>query len=166
MEAHLSTAEGEGIRDRLEALMDRYQTPVYEFLVILLGNRDSAQEVTQETFVRAFENLQRGKPVTAPWLYKVARNRAMDEFRHRRRERSDARCLEGVAFAGRAEDSLAIAEAFRRLSPDDRTVLYLSAVQGLDVTEIAAALGIRATAVRMRLSRARERFRRAYGGSR
>jgi RNA polymerase sigma-70 factor (ECF subfamily) len=152
-------------RRQLVDLMDRYERPLYRFLHIMVGDRETALDCVQDAFVRAYDQLRRGKPVKAQWLYKVARNRAIDEMRHRRRQGHD---LTGVEIP--REDHLAegatMRQAFADLSPDDRAVLYLTAVQGLAADEIAPILGIRVTAVRMRISRARERFRRLYGGTR
>src|SRR5690242_17158149 len=72
----------------LDALMDRYEAPIYRFLAVMLGHREMAQDCTQDVFLRAYDQLRRHKPVTSSWLYTVARHRAMDEFRRRRRERS------------------------------------------------------------------------------
>jgi len=56
-------------------------------------------------------------------------------------------------------------DAFSRLTAEDRTVLYLFAVEGLSGREIAERVGISPVAVRMRVLRARERFRMLYGGT-
>ncbi len=150
------------IDDQLVALIDRHETRLYRFLIALLGNTDAAHDCAQDTFVRAYDNLRKGKPVTAAWLYTVARNRAMDEFRHRRRERPDADALDEFPVGG-GIDSVVIRDAFAQLSPDDRTVLYLVAIEGRTPDEAAGLLGISSTAARMRVSRARQRLRLLYG---
>lgn len=148
--------------DQLTSLMDRFEAPLYKFLMALVGSHDVAQDCTQDTFMRAYENLRKGKPVTAAWLYTVARNRAMDTFRRRKRERPDQAELERVPTSG-GTDAVALRDAFAHLPPDDRTVLYLLAVEGLHPGEIATVLGINANAVRMRIFRARQRLKLAYG---
>lgn len=150
------------VRDQLAGFMDRFEPSLYKFLIAIVGSHDVVQDCTQDTFVRAYENLRKGKPVTASWLYKVARNRAMDEFRQRKRERVDQEQLERVPTSGGTE-SVALRDAFARLAPDDRTVLYLVAIEGRHPDEIADVLGITGTAVRMRISRARQRLKLAYG---
>jgi RNA polymerase sigma factor (sigma-70 family) len=119
----------------------------------------------QETFVRAYEQLRRGRDVNTQWLYKVARNAAIDELRRRRREGLDPEALEGIAIAASGEDMTSLLEAFAALAPEDRVILALVA-DGLSGEEMASRLGIRHGAVRMRLQRARERFRRLYEGDR
>jgi RNA polymerase sigma-70 factor (ECF subfamily) len=152
----------ESIQDRLCALMDRYEQPVYRFLFAMIGDVDIVQDCTQDTFVRAYENLRKGKPVNAAWLYKVARNCAIDELRHRRRQQPDAEQLDRTPIGGGIE-GVAIGDAFAQLPPDDRTLLYLVGIEGRSPNEIAEILGIKPTAARTRISRARQRLRLAYG---
>jgi RNA polymerase sigma-70 factor (ECF subfamily) len=102
--------------------------------------------------------------VNTQWLYKVGRNRGIDELRRRKREGADRDVLEQVEAAPIPEDMVSLQHAFGGLSPDDRAILSLAAIEGLSGEEVAARLGIRPGAVRMRLFRARERFRRAYIG--
>jgi RNA polymerase sigma-70 factor (ECF subfamily) len=146
--------------------MDRHEGAIYRFLVALTADRDVARDCAQDTFMRAFEQLRKGRGVNAQWLYRVARNRAIDEFRRRTKEHPNISLMAEVPVAGWAspEDRVAISQAFATLSPDDRAALFLYSVEGVAAAELAAALGIRESAVRMRLSRARDRFRRAYGG--
>src|SRR5947209_10690547 len=81
-----SDAHGnDDFEDQLVELMNQFERPIYNFLLSLVREADVALDCTQDTFLRAYEHLRKKRPVNAPWLYKVARNRAMDEFRHRKR---------------------------------------------------------------------------------
>jgi RNA polymerase sigma-70 factor (ECF subfamily) len=153
------------VHSRLVELLDRYEQSLFKFALVLAGDRDTASECAQEAFVRAYEQLQKGKSVNGGWLYTVARNLVMDEFRRRRRlvEESVLHLLPVQEFA--LDVRAGMREAFARLAPDDRTVLYLAAVEGRTAEEIATILGVRRGTVRMRICRARERFRLAYGGT-
>lgn len=157
------SARHEETDGRLVALLDQYELLIYKFAYVRLGDRDLAMDCAQETFLRAFQNLQRGKPVNVQWLYRVARNLTTDEFRRQRRHIPDTDLETVPDLQASPEFPAAMSQAFDQLSPDDRSLLYLVAVEGRDAVEIAEILGIRQTAVRMRLSRARERFRQAYG---
>lgn len=141
--------------------MDQYETRLFRYAYALTGNDAIAQDCAQDAFVRAYNNLRKGKPVTATWLYTVARNLAMDEFRRRRRLRAGEEDLAAMPVEGIGEGT-ALRAAFARLSPDDRSVLYLLAVEGYSPEEIASLLGTTYGAVRMRISRARQRLRLAY----
>jgi len=150
--------------DELIDLMNRYEQPLSGYLLLLLGDRDAVRDCAQDAFLRAYEHLGRGRHVNAQWLYKVARNRAIDHLRRRQREQSEPEILETMATDDQAEPDhiAAIRLALRQLPGADREVLYLFTVDKFDTREIAAMLGIRPGAARVRLYRARERFRAAY----
>jgi len=143
--------------------MDQHERPIYNFLLALLRDTDVALDCAQDTFLRAYENLRKGKPVNGQWLFKVARNRAMDEFRRRRRVQPELDKLEQIAVHESTDRVMAVRSVMERLSTVDREVLYLFDIAGFKTDEIGAMLGIRGSAVRQRLSRARERFRFLYG---
>ncbi len=152
----------EAVRDELVRLMDGYQHMLFNFLTVLLGDRDAAQDCAQDAFLRAYEHLQRGRQVNVAWLYRVARNRAIDELRRRKRVRADLETLE--ALADRDTGTLAgpVRRALAQLSPGDRELLYLFDIDGFDAGEIGETLGISRGAVHVRVFRARERFRTIY----
>lgn len=151
------------IEDELVRLMSEFERPIYNFLLALLHDEAVALDCAQDTFLRAYENLRKDRAVNAGWLYKVARNRAMDEFRQRRRVQPELEKLEHVPVHEPTERVMAVRSVLEHLSAADREVLYLFDVAGFKTDEIGAMLGIRGSAVRQRLSRARERFRHLYG---
>lgn len=151
------------IEDTLVRLMNQHERPIYNFLLALLRDTDVALDCAQDTFLRAYENLHKGRPVNTQWLYKVARNRAMDEFRHRRKVQPELGTLEEMPAHEPTERVMAVRAVLERLPAIDREVLYLFDVAGFKTEEIAAMLGIGGSAVRQRLCRARERFRLLYG---
>lgn len=151
------------VEDQFVQLMNEHERPIYNFLLALLRDADVALDCAQDTFLRAYEHLRRGRPVTSSWLYTVARNRAMDEFRKQRRMTNDPESLERISVPGPNELSMAVQQVLERLSPMDREVLYLFDVAGFKTDEIGTMLGVRGSAIRQRLSRARERFRLVYG---
>lgn len=151
------------LEDQLVHLMNEHEGPIYRFLLVLLRDEDVALDCAQDTFLRAYENLRAGKPVSPGWLFKVARNRAMDEFRKNKRIQRDLTALEQMPAQERTELSIAVQSVLEHLSPTDREVLYLFDIAGFKTEEIGTMLGIRGSAVRQRLSRARERFRQLYG---
>lgn len=163
LEAWASAGAEVSPREQLLTLMNHHEQALCNYLHVLLNDRDLAMDCAQDTFMRAYQNLERGKLVTAAWLYKVARNRAMDVFRHNKRERCAPEVLERTPAAETNEGTLAVRRVLAQLCPADREVLYLFSVDKFETAEIAAMLGIQPGAVRMRLVRARERFRTLYG---
>ena len=152
----------EEIRDQLVGLMDRYERPLFNFLMVLLGDRDAAQDCAQDAFLRAYEHLRRGRQVNAAWLYTVARNRALDDVRRRRRVQPNLEKLEGIPEREAGEQAGPVRQALAQLSPSDRELLYLFDIDGFDAREIGEMLGISRNAVHVRVFRARERFRKIY----
>lgn len=149
--------------DELVRLMAHYERPLYNYLLVLSGSRDIALDQTQETFLRAFEHLRRDRPINAGWLYKVARNQALNDLKRRKRIAAQIDMAEVMAAESDTGVTFSVHLALARLSTEDREVLYLCDVDGFDAAQIGQMLGIRAGAVRMRILRARRRFREIYG---
>jgi RNA polymerase sigma factor (sigma-70 family) len=137
---------------------------VYRYLVYLTGDRAAAEDLTAETFEKAFRSWRRfdprrGSPRT--WLCKIARSVAIDWFRaetrRRRREETYARDVPLVEEFG---DSLPgpLQEALHELSPAEREVVALRVLLELDGPSAARVLGISQTACSTRLSRALRRL--------
>ena len=155
--------ERQEAQDCLISLMDRYERGLYSYLLTLLRDPETARDCAQDAFMRAYEQLQRGKPVNGNWLYTVARNRAIDSFRARRRLEPQSDLLEQIAVQQHSiEGAVDVQDVLALLSPQDRELLYLYEIAGFNTEEIGAMVGVRGTAIRQRLSRARERFRRLY----
>jgi RNA polymerase sigma-70 factor (ECF subfamily) len=137
---------------------------VYRYLVYLTGDRGAAEDLTAETFEKAFRSRRRfdprrGSPRT--WLCRIARSVAIDWFRaetrRRRREETYSRDLQLTHELG---DGLPpeLEEALRELSPAEREVVALRVVLELDGPSAARVLGISQTACSTRLSRALRRL--------
>lgn len=160
--ARYSDSDSDDLHAELNRLMDHYERPIYRFLLTMLGDSVTAEDCAQDTFIRAYGNLRRGRPVARTWLYRVARNLAIDELRRRERQRGSE--VEPIdAMAEGLATSMDIRGALSRLSADDRAILSLLAIEGFSVAEIAQTLGIRPNAASMRIARARERLRARLG---
>ncbi len=144
-----------------------HQAPLFRYLVRLLGDEERAADILQDTFVRALRALDMHSPPPNPaaWLYRIAANLAYDVLRRRRRLRWLP--LSGTEHAPAFESNVALTESVRdclaRLRPNEAEALLLYEYAGLSCIEIAALSGEEATAVRMRLYRARTQFRKLYG---
>ena len=155
-------------RERLVALLDRYERPLFRFISVFLADRAAAEDCVQDTFLRAYEHLQRRREVTGTWLYRVARNRAVDELRNRARMQSHETDAEGEIATDESHTGNVGLRALALLSAEDRELLCLFDVDGFSAREIGEMLGIKPGAVYVRIFRARERFRAHYraGGGR
>jgi RNA polymerase sigma-70 factor (ECF subfamily) len=161
LSAQTNSAE-QAARDGLIQLMQEHERPLYRYILARVQNPGVASDCVQDTFLRAYEHLLAGKTVNKQWVYRVAYNRAVDEFRRVRRLTTEADGLEAAPFEGPSEQRTTIQDVLNRLAPLDRDALYLFAVAGFKTEEIAALIGTTGAAIRQRLYRAREEFRRLY----
>ena len=166
-EAWLVEQAQAGDRDAFAALVQRHQQRLGGFLYHLIGDRDLALDLTQDTFVRAYTALGGTRPGLAlrPWLFRIATNLAYDVLRRKRR----ISWLPLGAAEGRAgEDAAPVEEqelvrlALRRLRPEEQVVLVLCGIEDHSYAEAAGTLQTTPDAVRKRLSRAKDHFRAAY----
>jgi RNA polymerase sigma-70 factor (ECF subfamily) len=124
--------------------------------------------LTQETFIRAYRALEKGQrwDNSRAWLYRVASRLATDDYRRRKLLQwlplwsADGRSGERVE--GATAERLDVQAALATLPPKYRIPLVLYVHEEWTVAEVSGALGLSVSAVKMRLSRAREMFRRAY----
>src|SRR5690349_21094989 len=90
----------------LAALMRDHERQLYSFILTLVRDADTAMDCIQDTFLRAYEALRKGKSINTAWLYTVARNRAMDEFRRKRRLHPDGEALEHLPVHQSSDESV------------------------------------------------------------
>jgi RNA polymerase sigma-70 factor, ECF subfamily len=148
-------------------LVSRWEKRVYNYLLRITSNREDALDLTQDVFLKAYQNLRKlddpGR--FAPWLYRIAHNEAYSMFRKRRPE-ADVAELEpegtdsGIMVGGSSifpmELSLAVAGALERLSPDQREAVVLKIYQGFKFEEMAEILACPVSTVKSRLYAALE----------
>jgi len=155
-------------RQRFESVYSANFGPVLGYVLRRTQNGDDAADVVAETFLtawRRFDEVPVGDRARL-WLYGVARRVLANHYRGERRrsglsDRLRAE-LSGVHFEPESTPELAgIGAAFRSLPDADRELLALVAWEGLDSAQIAAVLGCSRNAVRIRLHRARAKFRKA-----
>lgn len=149
----------------LARLYDLYARPMYTLCHRVLANEDDAQDAMQAAFVKAFRNIGafRGDCAFKTWLYRIAVNEAVALLRKRRR--APLPLADGVPCAGGVRgvaERVSIEAALRRVKPDHRVILILRFWEDLSYEEIAGVLGVSLPAVKMRLARARQEFRRCY----
>jgi RNA polymerase sigma factor (sigma-70 family) len=164
-----------GDEDAFAELYERYFQGVYDFVLRLVRDRDTAADVVQNTFVKAWEALREGRVTNVKaWLYTVAHNGAMDELRRRSRLAS-GEDAEEAAFAQVDPSRFTNPEAVARdrelvelvwasaaaLNPQEYGLLDLHLRQGFEAPELADALGLERGAVYTRLSRLRDSFEEA-----
>ncbi|MGA3124469.1 MAG: RNA polymerase sigma factor [Polyangiaceae bacterium] len=140
-----------------------YAARVRSFVLRLSGRADVADDLLQHTFLRLAErgpDLRADSDLRA-WLFTVARNAYLGQVRAQR-VAVDAAALESLASpADDVEARLALGDvehALSRLRLEDRELLLLVGVEGMEPVQVAAMLGVDAATVRQRLARARSRL--------
>ena len=142
-----------------------YETPVYNYVLRLVGDRALAEDLTQEVFLRVYQGLPKFslKCRFTTWLFQVTKNRVLDELRaSERRPRSvvtidDIPPLEVLdAPVERIEAMDAVWRSVNDLNVELKMALLLRDVVGLSYTEIADALEITLATVKWRIYKARE----------
>jgi RNA polymerase sigma-70 factor (ECF subfamily) len=145
-------------------LFRRYYPIMYSYAYRLRPNQADAQDIAQETFIKAARALPRFLP-TAPfrhWLYQICTNTARDWLRrHRRQERLVAEAVAWAAREGatRAADYGPAHEALAALPEEMRFAVVLVYLEGLSHAEAAALLGCAETTVSWRIFRAKRKLK-------
>ncbi len=161
---------------------------IYGLLYRLTENGEEARDLTQETFLRAFQNIKsfRGDADLRTWIYRIAINQARNRWRWWRRRRRDATVsLDATSITGRPtlvttlkatandpeQDTLArerermLKEALGSLRRVYRETVILRDIEGFSYEEIAVALDISVGTVKSRLARGRQELKRKLEGS-
>jgi RNA polymerase sigma-70 factor, ECF subfamily len=149
----------EGSLDAFEELVRAYQADVYRFAVHLTRDRATAEDVTQEAFLRAFRFLHsfRGDCRFSSWLLRIARNCAMDAIRSRA-QRAERELAAGPppSIMNDAAARTELAEALAAISEEHREPFMLIEVFGLSYQEAADVLQLKVGTVKSRMHRARQ----------
>jgi RNA polymerase sigma-70 factor (ECF subfamily) len=167
-EAELVERARGGDREAFAMLVAHHQQPLGGYLFHLLGDRELALDLTQDTFVRAYTALSATRPGLAirAWLFRIATNLAYDVLRRRRRIAWLPLAVVETRIASQdaapTEEQELVRLALGSLRPEEQVVLVLCTIEQHTLGQVAATLSTSPDAVRKRLSRAKERFRQAY----
>lgn len=174
----------EGRESAFRELVRRYERPVFSLVYRLVRDKDTAEDLAQETFVKVLNNIERYRPEFkfSSWLFKIANNVAID---HLRKRSLDTVSLEGSRYATstdemqatsvRAVDTSqspleelesrelggAIERAIGSLRPEYRACILLRHVEDRSYEEIAATLDLPLGTVKTYIHRARHELRKA-----
>lgn len=150
---------------QIEDLFHQYADDVYTFLVYLLKDRSLAEDVTQETFIKAMRSIEHGNLIDRPilWLLQIAKRTAIDALRKNKRQSAvpieDARQLPagGSATDAIAESNITTTQllaVFDEMKPEYRQVVVCRAVMDMTSGDTARILGWTPNRVRVTLHRA------------
>ncbi len=169
-----------GDPEELTKMVQRYSDPIYRVALRMLNNEFEAEDVLQETFIKALKSLENfeGRSNLSTWLYRIAVNESLMLIRKRKPEIPilhddlndeeeqgmsvtqiiDWCCLPETEFVTN-ETREVLNDAIQRLPDNLRTVFILRDIEGLSIQETAQALDLTETNVKTRLLRARLKLR-------
>ena len=164
-----------GSQEAYHELVRRFERPVFSLIVRMVRDRATAEDLTQEAFIKAFSNLDRYDPQRkfSSWLFKIAHNATIDHLRRRRPDtvpleaspdEEDAAGLDRVlsdpgqrgpqVAAARSELAAALETAVAGLRPEYREIVVLRFAEGLSYQEIAEVADLPMGTVKTHLHRA------------
>jgi len=159
-----------GDRGAFDELVRRYRSPIFNLALRILGNREDAMDVTQDTFLKAYERLDQFDSSRRffTWLYGIGVHESLNWKERSRRTVSLEVAREVTAGEPAADEELVrreansrVLRAVARLRPEDRMLITLRHFRGLGYEEMAETLGIPSSLVKSRLFSARQRLRLA-----
>ena len=173
-----------GDREAYRVLVERHSAYVYRLAYRMTGNKEDAEEVVQEAFLRAYQKLRQfaGNANFATWVYRIAANYAIDRLRQRKNEDArrelPPRVVEGEPetdplalvkdrapspeqLAGSVQLAAKMKEALGTLTPAERTAIVMRHWDGCGIEEIAAVLKSNTSAAKNTVFRAVQKLRLA-----
>jgi RNA polymerase sigma-70 factor (ECF subfamily) len=160
-----------------EALFRRHADGILRFAARMTGNRDEAEEICQDAFVKMIDHADQydGRAAFGSWLLSITANACRDHLRRRRRATMVPLDAAGAVAAGdpsvvhalvEHETRAAVKRALAALSDDQREALVLARYHGLPYEQIATTLGISEGAVKTRIFRAMETLKALFARER
>jgi RNA polymerase sigma-70 factor (ECF subfamily) len=172
MDAIVIERAREGDEGAFAAIYEFYSDAIHRYAFRLLGHQEQADDITQETFIRAYQNIGQlgGDPNLSAWLYRIASNACLDALRRRKRiswlpmladsDKDDEFTQED--FAPQVAEAQAVRRVLADMPPQLAMTLVLRTVEGFSCEEIAEIMNVPKGTVFSRLARARELFARLY----
>ena len=172
-DAELIARTRAGDQDAFGLLVSRYSDACWRFAYHMLGERSDAEDVLQETYLRAYLAIGRydERDQFRGWLFRIltnqGRNALTSRGRRTRRFVQDEVAIETAAAPPSAllagVDDAALSRALAQLDVHQREALLLKYAEGLEYTEMSAMTGIGESALKMRVKRGIERLRSVLG---
>ncbi len=178
-DAALVTRAREGDQDAFRVLVERHSQALFRLAFRMTGNEHDAEDMVQETFLRAHRQLGRfeSRSSLSTWLHRIAANCSLDLLRKRQRRAEADRAVDlesGEAGAAvlshepapdqllyHAEVQQRVERAMEQLTPMERTAFVLRHFEGRSIEEIGTVLGAGASATKQSIFRAVQKMRRA-----
>ena len=179
-DVQLMLAFKDGDKAAFEKLMAKYYPRVLNFVYRYVQNRDVAEDLTQETFIKIYKNAHAYsvKAKFQTWAFTIAKNLSLNELRKLKRKMvsidqtvdtgegevafqlADDKAQTGAQMATKEEQAVAVREAIAALPENQRTAVLLRRYEQMSYDDIAATMGTTSKAVKSLLNRAKENLRK------
>jgi RNA polymerase sigma-70 factor (ECF subfamily) len=163
-----------GNTEQYSVLVDRYKDMAYNIAFRMSGDADVAKDMAQESFIAAYNALKDFKfnSKFSSWLYRIVVNKCRDHFKAGRETVPVDDICDYIAGQDPTPEQVmacrqtgdVVQQALNRLPPDYREVIVLKHIEGLDYQEIADALGVSVSALKVRAHRGREMLKKLLEG--
>ncbi|OUS02150.1 RNA polymerase [Flavobacteriales bacterium 33_180_T64] len=161
----------EGDTNAFSVLVDRYKDLVFTLALRMLRNREEAEEVAQDTFIKAYKSLDKfkGDSKFSTWIYRVAYNTCLDSIKKNKKHLNDVEINEFTAHQIKTIDNAldkiearereeAIQRCIASLPNEDGFLLTLYYFDDLSLDEISKIVGITANSIKVKLFRCRKKL--------
>lgn len=152
-------------------LLDKYSRPVHSLILKVVRNREDAEELAQDVFMKVFKNLSsfKGECSFSTWIYRIAYNTAISETRKKKHEFlaieesviNNVSEQDVVEALGRTDDSDRIQmldAALAQLPPDERAIILLFYMKEKTIDEVATITGLTSSNIKVKLHRIRKKL--------
>ncbi len=160
----------EGDTDKFKEIVDKYRGKVTGFAINILGNREDAEDACQETFINIIQNLDKFDfdRNFKDWLFTILYNRCIDKVRKRNRfynfynkKKVEYNSNHNSHYTMNPENTLPMSDSLlRRLTPKERTAIYLWAYEGYTSDELGAVLKCSSSTARVHIFKARKKIKK------
>lgn len=162
--------KGDDMADPFSELYETYKKQIYAYLLKNTGNPHIAEELTHDTFIKAFKSLNkfRGESTLKTWLFTIARNTYLNYYKKKATKYEISNDIIDLEWSDKRdayremEAKVNISAILSMLSEKDRTFLLLRDQQGMSYREIANITGDTEGTVKVGIYRARKRFKEKY----
>ncbi|WP_299892314.1 RNA polymerase sigma factor [uncultured Lacinutrix sp.] len=161
----------EGDTQAFSVLVDRYKDLIYTLAIRMTKNKEEAEEVSQDTFIKVYKNLSKfkGDSKFSTWIYKVAYNTCLDNLKKQKREHNTVTINEFTEHEVKTLDNalskmetkerqIAIQNCIQKLPSDDAFILTLYYFEEQSLEEIAKVVNLKPNNVKVKLFRSRKKL--------
>jgi len=156
-----------GDKNAFIKIMKMYKNDVFKYMYFLMGNREIAEELTQETFVKVYFKAKtlRGENIKS-WIFAIARNMARKEYNKRKIKRvfhfSETKELRSLTLTENNSEKILVSELMKEIPEKYKIPLLMKEIEGLSIEKISEILKIPVGTIKSHIFRAKALLKNRY----